>query len=75
MKKFGCFSVIVLLSLFWLEAVDAMTADEQHSLDLSITFLRDRMDEFHTRFPIYDDVSSAGNHFNKYAIIKDVAKQ
>ena len=75
MKKFGCFSIIALISLFWLDTVSAMTADEQHSLDLSINFLRDRMDEFHTRFPIYDDVSAAGNHFNKYAIIKNVAKQ
>jgi len=31
------------------------------------------MDEFHNRFPVYDDVSSAGNHFLTYAKIPDAA--
>ena len=47
----------------------ATTAAEQQSVELGIAFLRDRMDEFHTRLPIYDDVSSAGNHFPAFAAI------
>ena len=29
----------------------------------SIQFLAEVMDRYHSRFPVYDDVSSAGNHF------------
>ena len=39
----------------------AQTTDP--SATASLAFLRERQDEFHTRFPVYDDVSSAGNHF------------
>jgi hypothetical protein len=37
----------------------------------SIVYLARVMDEFHTRFPVYDDVSSAGNHFTAYTKIPD----
>ncbi len=37
----------------------------------SIDFLAGLMDEFHDRFPVYDDVSSAGNHFAVLAMISN----
>jgi len=46
----------------------ALTA-EQQSVEKSISFLSDRMDEFHNRFPIYDDISSAGNHFTVFGFM------
>lgn len=33
------------------------------SVSLSVQFLAEVMDRYHNRFPVYDDVSSAGNHF------------
>jgi hypothetical protein len=35
----------------------------------AITFLSDVMDQFHNRFPVYDDVGSAANHFVAYGKI------
>src|SRR5437667_12821789 len=29
------------------------------------------MDQFHSRFPVYDDVSAAGDHFHAWAKIPD----
>jgi hypothetical protein len=37
----------------------------------SIQYLAAVMDQFHNRFPVYDDVSSAGNHFHAYTKIPD----
>ncbi len=39
------------------------------SSNASIEFLGGLMEEFHDRFPVYDDVSSGGNHFAVPAII------
>ncbi|MBI3467438.1 MAG: hypothetical protein HY000_30890, partial [Planctomycetes bacterium] len=41
------------------------------SVSGSITHLSQVMDQFHNRFPVYDDVSSAGNHFHALGIIGD----
>lgn len=41
------------------------------SAQRSLTYLRRVMDEYHSRFPVYDDVSSAGNHFQTYTKISD----
>ncbi|MGH9423623.1 MAG: hypothetical protein ACRD3J_26855, partial [Thermoanaerobaculia bacterium] len=41
------------------------------SAQRSLNYLRQVMDEYHTRFPVYDDVSSAGNHFQTYTKISD----
>src|SRR5438270_466550 len=30
----------------------------------SVQYLARAMDQYHNRFPVYDDVSSAGNHFH-----------
>jgi len=48
-------------------ALDASTA--QQSAVMSIDYLSHAMDEFHNRFPVYDDVSSAGDHFYAFAKI------
>src|SRR6185503_5146342 len=34
----------------------------------SVQYLARAMDQFHDRFPVYDDVSSAGNHFHALAV-------
>jgi len=41
------------------------------SASASLEYLRRVMDQFHGRFPVYDDVSSAGNHFHAWAKIPD----
>jgi hypothetical protein len=42
---------------------------EKSSIAASLEYLRQVMDQFHNRFPVYDDVSSAGNHFHAWAKI------
>ena len=37
----------------------------------AIRYLRRVMDEYHSRFPVYLDESSGGNHFNAFAKIPD----
>jgi hypothetical protein len=39
------------------------------SVAASIAYLRTVMDQYHNRFVVYEDVSSAGNHFHAYAKI------
>src|SRR5713226_5866051 len=34
------------------------------SVTSSVQYLARAMDQYHNRFPVYDDVSSAGNHFH-----------
>jgi hypothetical protein len=41
------------------------------SAQRSLNYLRQVMDEYHTRFTVYDDVSSPGNHFPVYTKIAD----
>lgn len=45
------------------------TTISQQSVDSSLEYLRSVMDEYHNRFHVYDDVSSAGNHFHAFAKI------
>lgn len=37
----------------------------------SLEYMRRVMDQYHNRFPVYDDVSSPGNHFHAYGKIPD----
>jgi FG-GAP-like repeat len=37
----------------------------------SVQYLAHAMDQFHDRFPVYDDVSSAGNHFHALTLFPD----
>src|SRR2546426_7870800 len=34
------------------------------TVSASVQYLARVMDQYHSRFPVYDDVSSAGNHFH-----------
>jgi hypothetical protein len=45
----------------------------KQSAQASLEFIRRMMDEYHDRIPVYEDVSSAGNHFVAYAKIPDAA--
>jgi hypothetical protein len=44
-------------------AAGAVAFQDVDSAKASIKYLAREMDQFHDRFPVYDDVSSAGNHF------------
>ncbi len=59
-------SLLIVLSLA--EAGTAQ-APSEISASSSVRFLRDMMDRYHNRFPVYDDVNSAGNHFMVFAKI------
>jgi hypothetical protein len=58
-----------------LSRVIATSADDtmlaRQSAQASIAYLAQVMDQFHNRFPVYDDVSSAGNHFPTFTKIPD----
>jgi hypothetical protein len=41
------------------------------SAKASILYIKKEMDQYHNRFVVYEDVSSAGNHFHVYAKIPD----
>src|SRR5438067_11989256 len=62
-------SLVLCLSAF--PPLRAQSQPAADSAQRSLAYLRRVMDEFHTRFPLYDDVSSAGNHFHAYAKIPD----
>jgi hypothetical protein len=47
------------------DAADAALA--RASAEQSLTYLREVMDYYHRRFYVYEDVSSAGNHFHAWA--------
>lgn len=69
--------ILSVLSLFAFDAT-ATAAPSQDtaahdSIARSLTYLRRVMDQFHDRFPVYDDVSSAGNHFHAWAKIPNAA--
>ena len=40
-------------------------------ISASIHYLARAMDQYHNRFPVYEDVSSAGNHFHMLAKFPD----
>jgi hypothetical protein len=59
---------ILVAVLGWTPALGATRVESARA---SLQYLRRVMDEFHGRFPVYDDVSSPGNHFHAYAKIPD----
>jgi len=65
------FVVIALVCVVLTLPLDAQPASQ--SANASIEYLKRVMDQFHDRFPVYDDVSSAGNHFHAYAKIPEGA--
>jgi hypothetical protein len=62
-----------LLILFVAVPQSAIAQTAQQSAAASVQYLARVMDEYHGRFPVYDDVSSGGNHFHAYAIIPEGA--
>ena len=58
----------ICISLALITSLSAQTAGE--SAQSSLEYLRRVMDQFHDRVAVYDDVSSAGNHFHAYARIQ-----
>lgn len=70
-----CLAAMVFLAPARGATVDAplprLDAASQQSAANSVEHLRAVMDQFHDRFPVYDDVSSAGNHFHAWAKIPD----
>ena len=65
--------VIVALSQGGRTALVAATPEESASARSSVKYLAKAMDLFHGRFPVYDDVSAAGNHFHAWAKIPGAA--
>jgi len=63
------FGIAFALSLLAPSAAPAQSSASIDSAQRSLEYLRNVMDEFHTRFPVYDDVSSPGNHFHAWAKI------
>ena len=47
------------------------TSPARQSATAGIEYMARVMDQFHDRFPVYDNVSSAGNHFHAFAKIPD----
>lgn len=52
-------------------SIPTAAAGSPPSLAASIEYLRQVQDRYHDRIPVYEDVSSAGNHFHTYAKIPD----
>lgn len=69
MKRHVGLSLSLLVPVTFVCSIAAQPAAD--SAQRSVAYLRRVMDQFHTRFPVYDDVSSAGNHFHAYAKIPD----
>ncbi|GJL53565.1 MAG: hypothetical protein NPIRA02_06970 [Nitrospirales bacterium] len=61
----------VLLTLFFLLTFSSTFTLAETSQEASLKYLKAVMDQYHDRFPLYDDVSSAGNHFHAWAKIPD----
>ena len=62
-------STQVLLFFSFLVIFSATFLFAETSQEASIEYLKTVMDQYHNRFPVYDDVSSAGNHFHSWSKI------
>jgi hypothetical protein len=63
--------VLTLLFPVPAEAAPSCSTPTCKSAAAAIAHLAQVMDEFHNRFPVYDDLSSPGNHFHAWAAIPD----
>lgn len=61
----------ILAGCGWFIGCGSMLCPAQTSAQAGLDYLRQVMDQFHNRFPVYDDVSSAGNHFHAFGKIPD----
>lgn len=68
-RRLVCFTI----GLAWLAGDSAPSAQAPsgptRSVQDSVAYLRAVMDQYHNGFGVYEDVSSAGNHFHAYAKI------
>lgn len=63
---------LVATALVQVSSPSRLLAHEaEASAERSVAYLAARMDLYHVRFPVYDDVSSAGNHFPVFTKIPD----
>jgi hypothetical protein len=62
---------IVIIGLALPSKTSAQQLSAKQSAAASLEYLRRVMDQYHNRFPVYDDVSSPGNHFFAWAQIPD----
>ncbi|HEV7239912.1 MAG TPA: hypothetical protein VGQ36_11795 [Thermoanaerobaculia bacterium] len=64
--------LLSLLSITVVALTVTLAADPaRDSAEASLEYLRRVMDAYHDRFPVSEDVSSAGNHFHAFAKIPD----
>jgi len=69
MRASSLTAILFLLTPLSTGAARPCSAPACKSAKAGIAYLAQVMDEFHNRFPVYDDLSSAGNHFNALAAI------
>lgn len=68
-KKCLTANALFLMTALLLTVAAAAQNTSEESARSSIRFLGEMMDRYHDRFPVYDDVDSAGNHFMVFAKI------
>ena len=73
LSSLACTFLGVCLFLADGTALAQTAAQRAESIRRSLAFLNEMMDEFHSRIPVYDDVSSAGNRFVAFGAIPDGA--
>src|SRR3982750_742245 len=69
MRASSLTALLLLLTPISTGAAQPCSTPACKSARAGIVYLAQVMDEFHNRFPVYDDLSSAGNHFNALAAI------
>lgn len=67
--------LVVSIGLVSVATATAQGSAARQSALASLEYLRTEMDRYHDRFPVYDDVSSAGNHFHALAKIPNGTTQ
>jgi hypothetical protein len=68
----SCLAVLLFLSLSaGVFAASPCSTPVCKSASAGVAYLARVMDQFHNRFPVYDDLGSPGNHFHAFAAIPD----
>jgi hypothetical protein len=69
MRSYIVSIVLILVAPACGRAITSCSTPACKSAAAGIAHLAEVMDEFHNRFPVYDDLSSPGNHFHAWAAI------
>jgi hypothetical protein len=69
MRSYVLAVVLTLLTPVSARAAASCTTPACKSAAAGVAHLAQVMDEFHSRFPVYDDLGSPGNHFHAWAAI------